>query len=231
LIEVVFFDAGDTLLCPQPSFPELAARVLRERGHRVDGQAVLRAAREVSAEHFRRAEGRNLTAAGTEVNRAFWTGLYEDLLERLGLQDPGAPRVLVDTFSDPSHYDLFPDALPALDALQERGLRLGVISNFEPWLQGLLERLGVLHRFEVLAISGLVGMEKPDPRIFSWAASRAGARPEACAHVGDQPYFDADPATAAGMRAVLLDRHGRWAGLDGGYLRISTLLELPGVLA
>lgn len=229
MIDIVFFDAGDTLLRPLPSFPGLAAKVLRNRGHDVDEPAVVSGARAVSS-HFRRVEGLNLTAS-RDGNRAFWTELYTDLLAHLGIADEGAPSQLYETFSDPGNYALYDDSVPVLDELAARGVRCGVISNFEPWLEGLLKRLGVLDRFEVVAISGVVGAEKPDPAIFRWAIERAGAAPSACMHVGDQPYFDADPALALGMRPVLIDRYGRFADLEADYPRIASLGELAPLIA
>lgn len=228
-VKVVFFDAGDTLLCPQPSFPGLAAAVLRERGHDVEEDDVREASKGLG-EHFKRVEGKALTAA-PEGNRAFWIGVYADILVRLGIADEGAPGALVDRFSDPASYELYPEALPVLTGLREADIRLGVISNFEPWLRTLLERLGVTELFDVVAISGELGWEKPDERIFRWAVEQTGVRPDECVHVGDQPYFDAEPALALGIRPVLIDHYGRFEDLDASYPRITALVQLPGVLA
>lgn len=227
MIELVFFDAGETLLCPQPSFPELAASVIRGRGHDVGGADVIRAGRAVAG-HFRLAadEGRTFSASADE-SHAFWVRLYTEMLEHLAIADEGAPEELFRVFSDPGNYGLFPDTLPALSALRERGLRLGVISNFEGWLEALLDRLGVLELFDVVAISGPLGWEKPDRRIFEWALERARLEPASCAHVGDSPYFDAEAAIACGMRGILLDRHGRYGELEIDYPRITTLGEVP----
>lgn len=229
MIEAVFFDAGDTLLRPAPSFPALAAKVITQRGHAVSEQEVVEAARTVQG-HFRRVEGENLSAAGKSVNRRFWRLLYADMLAELDIHDEGGPTALVDTFSDPAHYDLFPDAIPVLDELADAGLRLGVISNFEPWLGGLLERLQVHHRFDVIAISGELGIEKPDPRIFEWAVREMGVAAARCVHVGDQPYFDADPALSCGLAAVLIDRYDRFADMRTPYPRVESLTDLPAVI-
>lgn len=229
MIRFVFFDAGETLLRPEPSFPELVARVLGDRGHRVAPEDVLEASRATSG-HFRRVEGENVSA-DAEASHRFWTALYTDLLSELGIDDDGAPEALFETFSDPESYELFPDAQPTLRRLAGDGYRLGVVSNFERWLEPLLGRLEVLPHFDVVAISGLVGREKPDPRIFEWAVERTGLPPEACAHVGDQPYFDAEPAIDCGLTGILLDRLGRWRDLEADYPVISGLEELPGVLA
>jgi putative hydrolase of the HAD superfamily len=230
LIEVVFLDAGETLLSPRPSFPELASRVISERGHDVSGADVIRAGRKVAG-HFRLAsdEGRRFSVSADE-SRAFWTALYTEMLEHLGIADEGAPLELYRTFSNPDNYGLFDDAIPALNALRERGLRLGVISNFESWLERLLEKLAVLGHFDVVAISGHLGWEKPEPDIFRWAVEKSGVPAGRCAHVGDSPYFDAEAAIACGLHGILLDRYDRYGDLDITYPRIASLAELPDLL-
>lgn len=226
MIEVVFFDAGETILSPQPNWSELSVKVLRDRGHTVDVPAMQLAWRDVGP-RFRAATDEGIQfSLDPHASRTFWTALYTDLLERLGLHDEGAPLALYGTFSDPNNYRLFPDALPALESLRADGRRLGIISNFETWLEGLLGQLGVLPMFDVVAISGELGWEKPDPRIFEWAVGRAGVAPESCVHIGDQPFFDADASAACGLRAVLLDRFGRWADIEATYPRIGSLAEL-----
>jgi putative hydrolase of the HAD superfamily len=82
----------------------------------------------------------------------------------------------------------------------------------------------------VLAISGDLGWEKPDPRIFKWAMEEAGAEPHECLHVGDSPHFDAIPAQQLGMTGVLIDRYGRWDDLEGEFVRVRTLTGLTALL-
>ncbi len=226
MIRVVFFDAGETILSPRPSWSELSARILQQRGHDVAVDS-MRSAFRHTAQHFTRAadEGRTFSTSPGESKR-FWTTLYVDLLDFLGIHDEEAPEVLYQTFSDPENYDLFPDARPTLDELKGRGLCLGVISNFESWLRMLLDRLEVRELFDVLAISGELGWEKPDPRIFRWAMEEAGVDAASSVHIGDSPHFDPAPAAALGMHGVLLDRHGRWDDLEADYPRITTLEEL-----
>lgn len=230
MIEAVFFDAGETLLSPQPSWSELSAQVLQERGHRVADDA-MRSAWRHTGQHFLKAadEGRTFSMSHEE-SKTFWTTLYVDLLDYLGIDDPEAPLVLYETFSDPENYDLFPDSRPTIEEFRRRGLRLGVISNFEGWLKVLLDRLEVRELFDVVAVSGDLGWEKPDPRIFKWAMEETGVDAPASVHVGDSPHFDAAPAQAIGMHGVLLDRHDRWTDVEGDYPRIASLGELVEVV-
>ena len=90
-----------------------------------------------------------------------------------------------------------------------------MISNFEAWLDRLLGELGVRSSFAVRVISGIEGIEKPDPRIFELAMERAGVEPERSVYVGDNPEFDVDPALAVGMLPVLIDRRDRFPDAPG----------------
>lgn len=55
--------------------------------------------------------------------------------------------------------------------------------------------------------SGIVGVEKPDPKIYQIALEKAGnVAPEEVLHIGDSMRKDYIPARSVGMHAVLLDR-------------------------
>jgi putative hydrolase of the HAD superfamily len=117
---------------------------------------------------------------------------------------------------------------PVLERLRAEGLQLGVVSNFEAWLEELLEALGVRSAFSVRVISGVEGVEKPDHRIFELAMARAGVGAAASVYVGDNPELDVEPAAALGMFPVLIDRRDRHA--DATVARITSMEELPRVL-
>jgi putative hydrolase of the HAD superfamily len=155
-------------------------------------------------------------------------------VDREGSGEPrgGAPvglelaEALFAAFSDPAGYRLFDDARPALEALAGRGLRLGVVSNFEPWLEDVLALEGVDHLFAAVAISGKLGVAKPDPEIFLAALAEAGADPAATVHVGDQLANDVAAARAVGITPVLIDRFARHPGPDG----VHRVEDLPGLV-
>jgi putative hydrolase of the HAD superfamily len=92
---------------------------------------------------------------------------------------------------------------------------MGIVSNFEAWLDDLLARLGVRERFAVRVISGIEGLEKPDPAIYRLALERAGVEAADVAFVGDNPEFDVEPAAALGMTPILIDRRGRHPDFAG----------------
>jgi putative hydrolase of the HAD superfamily len=220
-LAAVFFDAGDTLLGPYPSFEGRFIEVAGAAGVPL-AEAAVEAA--VAAAVRRAAWPSDWTDPA--LQRRFWHGFYVDLLGDL---EVGADRErladrMFDAFSDPATYKLFDDVRPALQALAARGLKLGVISNFEPWLERVLELEGVRDCFAATAISGVVGVAKPEPGIFRAALDQAGVPAGACLHVGDNLDADVQGARAVGMVPVLIDRHGRLP--DAGGLRVETLAEL-----
>lgn len=229
--EMVFFDAGETLVHPEPSFPQLFARVCASYGLEVDLSRLPKATRCLMAGvEERQKKGYTFTNDEFE-SRRFWLGFYSRLVRELGGDevDGTLPQALYHTFSDPANYALYHDVPETLNRLSEQGCRLGIISNFEAWLQELLDLLDVSRHFEVVVISGREKYEKPHPEIYSTALRRAGVPPQRALHVGDSPLSDYQGPSETGMRAVLIDRWNRFPDFDGS--RVRDLRELPGLLA
>jgi putative hydrolase of the HAD superfamily len=229
-VRAVLFDAGETLVHPSPSFPELFATVLNHAGHERTPDAIVGASRSVFQRFSEAARDNELWTTSRERSERFWKSVYERMLDELGLAgDVPLRDTLYATFTDPRNYALFDDVGEAIDALEAVGLALGIVSNFEAWLEDLLGALGVRERFPVRAISGIEGVEKPDPAIFLRAIDRLGADPADVVYVGDNPEFDVAPAAAVGMTPILIDRRGRFP--DEDCVRIGDLRELAGAIA
>lgn len=224
----VFFDVGETLLAPHPSFPELFATVLIEEGCKVDPSDVAETFTRM-APTFAEVIDKHVTGPWTvsrERSLQFWGRIYSAVLGDLGIDDPAGrlTEALYFRFTRYESYRLFPDVLPSLEAARRAGLRVGLISNFEEWLEGLLVHMEVADLFDPVVISGKVGVEKPDPQIFRMALEQSGVSPEESVYVGDHPRIDVEGAQAVGMGAVLIDRRDRHTTYTGH--RISTLEEL-----
>jgi putative hydrolase of the HAD superfamily len=227
----VFFDAGETLVHPAPSFPELFARILTREGHPRAPDQVIQASLVVMERFSAAAAAETLWTTSPERSRAFWLDVYERMLASLGLPAvDGLRDTLYREFTDLRNYALFDDVPAALDALAGVGVTLGVISNFEAWLGELLTALGVHEAFQIRVISGSEGIEKPDPRIFELAMRRAGVEPSTSAYVGDNPEFDVLPPAALGIFPVLIDRRDRHPGWSGPGVRITHLDQLGAAL-
>jgi HAD superfamily hydrolase (TIGR01549 family) len=104
--------------------------------------------------------------------------------------------------------DLYPDALPALDALRDAGFRVAIVANQPASRADELTALGI--DAEVLAMSESMGVAKPAPAFFARTLELMGdPDPASVAYVGDRVDNDVLPAIAAGMRAIWI-RRGPW---------------------
>jgi putative hydrolase of the HAD superfamily len=221
-VELVLFDVGSTLVDPHPSARDLILRVLQARGLTLEAEELARAEplafRAVSSlMPFQR--------YGQDESRAYWQAFYGALMRELGLpDDPVARDELYRTFQQLENWRLYDDALPVLETLRGRGYRLGVVSNWEEWLEDLLLSLEVHHFFELILASGPFGRAKPHPSIFERALALAGVPPQAAVHIGDRPLEDVDAPLSIGIRPILLDRRQRHGEL--AVERIASLTEL-----
>lgn len=230
MIKIVFFDAGGTILEPYPTFAEAFTRICRAHGYEVapaDVQALFNRQGPNVADVARETGVVNATTSW-ESSQIFWRHLYTSFLLALGITDDELRDDLLATFSDKASYKLFPEVLDSFEELRQGGYRLGLISNFEGWLEEVLveEKAGDI--FDVKVISGIEGVEKPDPHIYRLAIERAAVEPGECVHVGDSIANDVEPATAVGMKVVMIDRSESFPEI--GFPRITTLEELPALL-
>lgn len=91
---------------------------------------------------------------------------------------------------------------------------MGVLSNYAPFLERNLRVLGIHNYFAFFVVSSLLGLEKPDPRIFHMAVQEAGYPQEQILYVGDSPRDDVEGAQAVGLDVILLDRFDRFPEVD-----------------
>ena len=102
----------------------------------------------------------------------------------------------------PSEKDAaYPQAKPLLERLSQT-YRLAVIANQSPGAEERLERYGIRTYFDFIVNSAVVGMVKPDPRIFRYALEKAGCEPHEAVMIGDRPDNDIYPAKQLGLRTI-----------------------------
>jgi putative hydrolase of the HAD superfamily len=123
------------------------------------------------------------------------------------------------------NFELYEDALPVLAELRGRGLRLGLVSNTSRDLGAFVHHFGL--DVDAWVSSGSHGKVKPSPLIFAAALELLGVAAEDSVMVGDSLEDDVEGARACGMRAILLDRAGRFPGNAD---RIESLHQLPEAL-
>lgn len=209
LPEVVFLDVGDTLIRAHPSWAGVYRQGLLECDIDVPEKDLERALL-----HETQAGPWWLRDDAFEPTEASsWQRIVEfdsAVLARVGHSDldESVFRKLEQAFARRSAWYVYPDVMPALDALRDAGLRLCVISNFVWGAPELIHDLDLAAHFEALVISARVGFQKPNPGIFQHALDRMRVAPERTLHVGDSYNADVLGARRMGMGAVLIDRSG-----------------------
>lgn len=226
MIKAVTFDVTHTLI-HSPRLGEIYAEALARHGITVSPAEARRLVGVVWQELSCSADpGRDRFLSHPEGERGWWARFLERLCEHLGAPPPSrfAAAELFHRFGTAEAWEVYPEVPGTLAVLADRGLRLGVVSNWDHRLPGLLERLGLTGFFNAVAYSSAVGVEKPDRRIFERVLAGLGVEPGEAVHVGDGRLEDFEGAVAAGLGALHLVREGR-----GGDLR--DLATLPDRIA
>lgn len=218
----ILFDVGSTLVDPDPSARELILAVLNAHGSNLQVEDIARAEPRAweAVQHllpFQR--------YGRKESREFWDAFDTALLENLGIPDDhDLRRRMFEEFQRIENWRLYPDAIDVLQTLRARGYRLGVVSNWEEWLEDLLLALDIHGLFEIIVASGPFGRAKPHPAIFAHALEALNVPALEAVHIGDSPRDDVNGARAAGARPILIDRGNRFADLD--VERVAALSDL-----
>ena len=126
---------------------------------------------------------------------------------------------------------LYDDTLPALKALQQRGVTLGIISNHAYSARKMIEEnVAQFIRPDHIIISQEVGVHKPAKTIFRRAITRIRVPAPNCLFIGDNLEVDAIGAVEQGGfgRALWLDRENQGADriLPDRAARITSLDQL-----
>jgi HAD superfamily hydrolase (TIGR01549 family) len=225
----VLLDVGDTMARPDPSWRDVYATVFGAHGVEATSGEFEAAFRDA----WREWAHEGPFEATEEASFRRLMELDQLVFDRLGY--PHLPEAFfrdVDlAFRQRSAFVVFPDVIPALDAMQAAGLRLAVVSNWGWYAPELLQTLELARHFEVMSISARVGYQKPHRAIFEHALELLGVPADRAIHVGDDLEADILGAGGAGIEAVLIDRHGRyaWAEASTGPT-VTTISDLGGLL-
>lgn len=225
--DVVFLDAGGVLVSP---LPQRVAAALAEVDVVVDPDHLL-------AAHYHGMLAVDLARSDAE----YFGDYYGGYLGHLGFDQPdqvaAAAAVLDREWAAGGLWiDPVPGAVEGLAHLADLGIPVVIVSNADGSIRSLLEASGLCQvgdgaGLKVAGIidSGVVGVAKPDPRIFELALEVVGCEAHRAVHIGDAFHYDVGGARAAGVHPVLVDPFDIRSDVDCD--RIPSLAAIDRVLS
>jgi putative hydrolase of the HAD superfamily len=214
-LRFVFFDVGNTLLFPNRA--RILAPLYERKIAPTDEQL-----RQLEIEIKHKFD--DIVEHGGRADESFWSMFYRRLFEVLGLQDEPLRQHFVASTRNSANWDQpRPGTREALAKIRNQ-YKTAVISNSDGKIADVVARAGIADGFLSITDSGIVGKEKPNPKIFEIALKSVGAQPEESLYVGDVYSVDYCGATKAGMKAVLFDVPGAYR--EKGLPRVESLEEL-----
>ncbi|MBD3266516.1 HAD-IA family hydrolase, partial [bacterium] len=197
----IFMDAGDTFIMGYPTLYDAIRDCCARVNHAVSIDAIQRVLHGAMKTDDRAA------LLYQEQFEQYLRQLYREVL--IALNFPGNVDAGCDylwgEWRGGHRLRLFDDAHAALANLKKHNFQLGIISNWDTSLEGLLRRFGVSHFFDLLVVSCQVHLAKPDPAIFNLAINTVGAEADRCWYLGDHREMDIIPASQLGMKTVYVD--------------------------
>ncbi len=125
------------------------------------------------------------------------------------------------------HFEIFEDALPTIEAVRERGLLIGMLSNSSRDLADFVAHHGLYA--DAVLTSNMHGKTKPHSSIFHALLEELGVEAHEAVMVGDMLEDDIEGARAVGMHAVLIDRENRYPEIEDRLPDLTGLLEELGL--
>ena len=219
--KAILLDAGGVLVLPDPT---VLAPLLAYYGG------------DPSIEAHRRAHYAGMAAkSAAGSSESFWREYDHSYVRCIGVAEPDIDAAVTSLHSTRNAYLWrwpIPESFAALQALAGSGVPLGVVSNASGQIDDVLSRSGVCQVgdgpgvcMRIIVDSHIVGVAKPDPRIFDHALPHFdGTDRSDIAYVGDSVTMDIAAARAAGLHPILLDPYDDHP--DADFERIRTLMEL-----
>ena len=173
---------------------------------------------------------RLVNARGVPIEKADWKSLVESMFANLG----PFPRFdaffneVYEVFRSGQGWHCYPETVSVLETLKKNQYRLGVVSNFDSRLSGVLDDLRIAQYFDAVVTAQSSGFAKPDPRIFLAGVKALKMAPAEALFAGDDLEQDFKGAVAAGLCSILVDRFAPEAA--DGKNRIQDLHGLLGLL-
>lgn len=222
MIRAIFFDVRALLYGPQG--PELLGEILRSEGIQVTTAEVADGLERLPAE----LKQARLQIRTEEQENDYHRAMLPALLRNVGGRFPTdalVMRLLEGLHQYSAYWSLYPETLPVLEELKQRGIALGVIANWEPSLPRFLAEFELDGYFDLALSSMAAGIAKPDPALFRRAVREIGVPADAALHAGPSIEEDVAGAISAGLTPVWVNRTGIPTGHE-----VLSITDLRGLL-
>jgi putative hydrolase of the HAD superfamily len=201
-VRAVFFDAVGTLIHPEPSAAVVYATVARALDSRLSEEEIATRFRTAFAREDAR-DRANGWRTSEERERQRWRGIVAKVLDDVA-DGECCFLELFTHFGRPEAWRCDPETAGILTELERRGYVLGMASNYDARLNGVVAGLPELRPLRHVVTSSEVGWRKPAREFFDALLGRVGLAPSQVLYVGNDRANDYEGALAAGLRAMLI---------------------------
>ena len=205
-IRAIIFDCYSTLIDIKTNERKeeiyyYLSRYLQYYGVQIDPER-LKTALTLEREEFLRSRGETYGEIDLEI-------VFGNILKKEGLNNPfmaeSCCRLL--RVLSREKLQLFPDSIPVLEEMKQRGYPLGIVSDAQKvFCLAEGKMLGLNRFFDCIVMSTHFGFRKPDPRLFTIACTLLGIPPMESVYIGNDPETDLKGAQGVNMQTILLDR-------------------------
>lgn len=207
---LILFDFVGTLAEVRGGVGAAYSRYAGSRGFEVDAGLLEQGFRfAFKAEFPAYSEGESRLPEDSATARDAWNRIIAASFAHANAPDLGSKLAagLYAWFATAEPWHVYPEVPAALQTLNDAGILLGILSNFDERLPSLLEALDLAKHFDSITLPEHVGAPKPAPAIFQHALARHQVAPTEAWMVGDSEPEDIHPAQALGLRTFQIARH------------------------
>ncbi|MCB1140820.1 MAG: HAD-IA family hydrolase [Leptospiraceae bacterium] len=231
-IKAIFLDVGDTILFLKDNPSQIYLSILQKHGYiRSDFS------REALKESFNYAwnflssrtdsEWRDRYSIHPRGEGGWWKELIQVFLEHLHGTELSIVRdevfdEIFKRFDSPEIWEIEPGLMNLIEFCRTEGIFLGIISNWDLRLRGILEKKNLTQYFHPILISAEFGYEKPSPKIFLEAQNHYQFPAENYLYIGDKEDLDFLPTQKLGWNSLILSKTK-----EKNLHTIHTLSEVP----
>ena len=222
-IKLILFDAVGTLMYPEPAVWDVYCQIgsalgaaLSPADVRMRFSSVFARTYQLQSEHLR-------GETSEESERGRWQAIVREVLAELTDSDAAeAFETLWNHFADPQKWRLFADVAPTIAALQERGLPIGIASNFDQRLLPICRSLLPQLESQWIFVSSALGWSKPAKGFYRAIERQTQRTPQEILLVGDDFENDFEMPARLGWQTRWLRREM----LEHQFGQIRSLTEL-----